>query len=229
MFSCGDPDGALGSDSRRTESVFPHEVINTIMLNFIAVALVSYFTQYHYRDPRDPIMETVAIGDGAHIPRMGTFIPGFPERIPLNVAFSPCTALLSVGLSISGARSGATKYAPPAVPRPLNTAASRSKSRSFWRWLFPARSRVWSESTKYSVIAIVTTMGFRQLWLYRNRRRAAWAAIIRLAIIVPCCSPVLQHGGIYVDGFSEHITKDIVRFCRASSFCLWLRRFSSGP
>ena len=28
-----------------------HEVINTIMLNFIAVALVSYFTQYHYKAP----------------------------------------------------------------------------------------------------------------------------------------------------------------------------------
>src|SRR4029079_927292 len=28
-----------------------HEVINTIMLNFIAVALVSYFTQYHYKVP----------------------------------------------------------------------------------------------------------------------------------------------------------------------------------
>ena len=28
-----------------------HEVINTIMLNFIAVALVSYFTQYHYKSP----------------------------------------------------------------------------------------------------------------------------------------------------------------------------------
>src|SRR5882757_9006793 len=35
-----------------------HEVINTIMMNFIAVALVSYFTQYHYRTPGDPIMET---------------------------------------------------------------------------------------------------------------------------------------------------------------------------
>ena len=28
-----------------------HEVINTIMLNFIAMALVSYFTQYHYGFP----------------------------------------------------------------------------------------------------------------------------------------------------------------------------------
>src|SRR5215210_6403471 len=28
-----------------------HEVINTIMLNFIAIALVGYFTQYHYKIP----------------------------------------------------------------------------------------------------------------------------------------------------------------------------------
>src|SRR6266478_6151489 len=34
-----------------------HEVINTIMLNFVAVALVSYFTQYHYKTPGDPILQ----------------------------------------------------------------------------------------------------------------------------------------------------------------------------
>ena len=38
-----------------------HEVINTIMMNFIAVALVSYFTQYHYRTPGDPILQTAPI------------------------------------------------------------------------------------------------------------------------------------------------------------------------
>src|SRR5215218_6418382 len=64
-----------------------HEVITTIMLNFIAVALASYFTQYHYKPPGDPILETVPIGEGAHIARLGRFIPGFPERIPLNLAF----------------------------------------------------------------------------------------------------------------------------------------------
>ena len=64
-----------------------HEVINTIMLNFVAVALVSYFTQYHYKMPGDPIMQTTMIGGGARIPRLGRFIPGFPERIPLNLAF----------------------------------------------------------------------------------------------------------------------------------------------
>ena len=57
------------------------------MMNFIAVALASYFTQYHYKPPGDPILETVPIGEGAHIARLGRFIPGFPERIPLNLAF----------------------------------------------------------------------------------------------------------------------------------------------
>src|SRR5205823_3643798 len=64
-----------------------HEVINTIMLNFIAVALVSYFTQYHYKVPGDAIMETAQISPHAHIGRLGKFIPGLSERIPLNLAF----------------------------------------------------------------------------------------------------------------------------------------------
>jgi ABC-type uncharacterized transport system permease subunit len=42
-----------------------HEVINTIMLNFIAIALVSYWTQYHYKIPGDPILQTAPIADGA--------------------------------------------------------------------------------------------------------------------------------------------------------------------
>src|SRR6185436_13722405 len=42
-----------------------HEVINTIMLNFIAVALVSYFTQYLYKIPGDAIMQTAEISGKA--------------------------------------------------------------------------------------------------------------------------------------------------------------------
>src|SRR5260370_38725230 len=64
-----------------------HEVINTIMLNFIAVALCSYFTQYHYKTPGDAIMETAPISGGAGLPTLGRFIPGLPARIPLNIAF----------------------------------------------------------------------------------------------------------------------------------------------
>src|SRR5260370_14759476 len=64
-----------------------HEVINTIMLNFIAVALCSYFTQYHYKVPGEAIMETAPISGGAGLPTLGRFIPGLPARIPLNIAF----------------------------------------------------------------------------------------------------------------------------------------------
>jgi simple sugar transport system permease protein len=72
-----------------------HEVINTIMLNFIAVALVSYFTQYFYKIPGDPIMQTAEIGPGAHITRISQFIPGMPDFVPLSVAF-PLALLMCV-------------------------------------------------------------------------------------------------------------------------------------
>lgn len=64
-----------------------HEVINTIMMNFIAIALASYFTQYHYKAPGDPMQETIPIGDNAHIQRIGHYVKALPERIPLTTAF----------------------------------------------------------------------------------------------------------------------------------------------
>src|SRR5688572_17451020 len=59
-----------------------HEVINTIMMNFIAVALASYFTQYHYRTPGDPIMQTAEISSNEFIQRMWELITCLPLRIP---------------------------------------------------------------------------------------------------------------------------------------------------
>src|SRR5688500_5353566 len=64
-----------------------HEVINTIMLNFIGIALVGYFTQYFYKVPGDPIQRTAEIGEAAHIPRLNEFLPYIPHDVPLNVAF----------------------------------------------------------------------------------------------------------------------------------------------
>lgn len=64
-----------------------HEVINTIMLNFIGIALVGYFTQYFYKLPGDPIQRTAEIGEAAHIPRLNEFLPAIPYDVPLNVAF----------------------------------------------------------------------------------------------------------------------------------------------
>src|SRR5499426_1106735 len=64
-----------------------HEVINTIMLNFIAIGIASALTQTYFKERGDPIVQTQTIGASAQIPRLGQFIPGLPARIPLNVAF----------------------------------------------------------------------------------------------------------------------------------------------
>jgi simple sugar transport system permease protein len=75
-----------------------HEVITTIMMNFIALSLVSYLTQYHYRKQGDPILETYPIAEvqndaviGPHIPRMHALLAplhiNFPRHVPLNLAF----------------------------------------------------------------------------------------------------------------------------------------------
>lgn len=63
-----------------------HEVINTIMLNFVAIFLVSYLTQYHYKNP-GPILETPPIGEAAQIPRLNEFLPFLSHDVPLNIAF----------------------------------------------------------------------------------------------------------------------------------------------
>jgi ABC-type uncharacterized transport system permease subunit len=63
-----------------------HEVINTIMLNFIGIASVSYFVQYFYKNP-GPIMETAPMGPAASIPQLNQYLPFIPKDVPLNVAF----------------------------------------------------------------------------------------------------------------------------------------------
>ncbi|HXG93788.1 MAG TPA: ABC transporter permease [Blastocatellia bacterium] len=75
-----------------------HEVITTIMMNFIAVGIVSYLTKYHYNEPGDPILESKAIAQvkdgvvtGPHIPRLHDVLAplgiDFPSVLPTNVAF----------------------------------------------------------------------------------------------------------------------------------------------
>jgi len=57
-----------------------HEVINTIMLNFVAIGIVSYLTQYWYKIPGDPILQTAPIGKAAYIPQLHEFLPFIPEK-----------------------------------------------------------------------------------------------------------------------------------------------------
>jgi simple sugar transport system permease protein len=208
-----------------------HEVINTIMLNFIAVALVSYFTQYHYKVPGDPILQTAEIGPSAYIPHLGRFIPGLPERIPLNIAFLLallCCLLVYVFLwrtkwgyeiRATGSNPFAAEYGGISIRKQIILAMSVSGALAGMvaiNEVLGNRHRYYDGfSDNYGFTGIAVAL------LGRNHPVGVILAALLFA--------ALQHGGIYVDGFSEHVTKDIVQvlqgviilFVAAEGFFKW--------
>jgi len=209
-----------------------HEVINTIMLNFIAVALVSYFTQYHFKERGDPILQTAPIGENAYIPPLGKFIPGFPERIPLNVAFLLallCCFLVYLFLwrtkwgyeiRATGSNPFAAEYGGISIGRQIILAMAVSGALAGMvgiNEVLGNRHRYYDGfSDNYGFTGIAVAL------LGRNHPVGVILAALLFA--------ALQHGGIYVDGFSEHVTKDIVQvlqgiiilFVAAEAFFKWL-------
>jgi general nucleoside transport system permease protein len=189
-----------------------HEVINTIMLNFIAVALVSYFTQYHYKAPGDPIMQTVPIGSGAHIARLGKFIPGLPERIPLNLAFIfaiIACALVYVllwktkwGYEIraTGANPSAAEYGGISIRKQIILAMAISGGLAGMvgiNEVLGYRYRYYDGfSANYGFVGIAVAL------LGRNHPVGVFLAAILFAILL--------RGGIFVDAFTMKVSKDIV-------------------
>jgi general nucleoside transport system permease protein len=190
-----------------------HEVINTIMLNFIAVALVGYFTQYHYRTPGDPIMETAPIGANAHIARLGRFIPGFPERIPLNLAFLlalAASALVYVflwhtrwgyELRAFGKNPSAAEYGGISIRRQLVVAMSISGALA-------------------GCVGINEVLGYRHLYYdgFSDNYGFTGIAVALLGrnhplgvILAALLFAILSRGGIPVDAFTPHVSKDIVQ------------------
>ena len=62
-----------------------HEVINTIMMNFIAFALMNYLVTSVYQEPGQMIPQTPQIHETARIPRLAPFVPVLPESNPLSL------------------------------------------------------------------------------------------------------------------------------------------------
>lgn len=189
-----------------------HEVINTIMLNFIAVALVSYFTQYHYKKPGDPILESVPIGPGAHIMRLGKIIPGLPERIPLNFAF--ILAILACvfvyvllwktkwGYEIraTGANPSAAEYGGISIRKQIILAMAISGGLAGMvgiNEVLGYRYRYYDGfSANYGFVGIAVAL------LGRNHPLGVFLAAILFGILL--------RGGIFVDAYTIHVSKDIV-------------------
>ncbi|HBL29879.1 MAG TPA: ABC transporter permease [Acidobacteria bacterium] len=189
-----------------------HEVITTIMMNFIAVALASYFTQYHYKPPGDPILQTVPIGENAHVARIGALVPGIPERIPLNLAFPlALAACLLVYLFLwrtrwgyqiraTGANPAAALYGGIATGKQIVLAMSLSGALA-------------------GLVAVNEVLGYR--YRYYDSFSAGYGftgiAVALLGrnhpvgvILASLLFGALLRGGLFVDIFTEHVSKDLV-------------------
>src|SRR5260370_38102478 len=189
-----------------------HEVINTNMLKFIAILLVGYFTQYHYKIPGDPILQTAPIGYGAHIARLGKFIPGLPERIPLNLAF--ILALVACGLvylflwrtkwgyeiRATGSNPTAAEYGGISIRKQIIIAMTISGALAGMvgiNEVLGYRYRYYDGfSANYGFRGIAVAL------LGRNHPVGVFLAAILFAILL--------RGGIFVDAYTIHVSKDIV-------------------
>jgi simple sugar transport system permease protein len=195
-----------------------HEVINTIMMNFVAIALVSYFTQYHYRVPGDPILQSAPISANAHIPRLGEMVPGLPVRIPLNVAFllalAACGAVYvflwrtkwGYEIRATGTNPSAAEYGGISVRRQIVLAMAISGALAGMvgiNEVLGYRHRYYDGfSDNYGFTGIAVAL------LGRNHPVGVIFAALLFA--------VLTRGGIPVDAFTRNVTKDIVQILQAT-------------
>jgi ABC-type uncharacterized transport system permease subunit len=195
-----------------------HEVINTIMMNFIAVALLSYFTQYHYRIPGDPLMETAPIGVNAHIPRLGRFIPGFPERIPVNVAF----LLALVACALVYVFLWHTKWGYELRATGSNPSAAEYGGINIRKQIVVAMA---ISGGLAGCVGINEVLGYRHLYYdgFSDNYGFTGIAVALLGrnhpVGVLCAAflfAILSRGGIPVDAFTQHVTKDIVQILQAT-------------
>ena len=189
-----------------------HEVINTIMLNFIAVALLSYFTQYHYKIPGDPIMQTAPISPSANLSTLGKFIPGLPQRIPLNLAFIlAIVACILVYIFLwktkwgyemraTGANPSAAEYGGVSIRKQIILAMAISGGLAGMvgiNEVLGYRHRYYDGfSANYGFVGIAVAL------LGRNHPVGVFLAAILFAILL--------RGGIFVDAYTINVSKDIV-------------------
>jgi simple sugar transport system permease protein len=188
-----------------------HEVINTIMLNFIAIALVSYLTQYHYKVPGDPILQTASIESAAYIPQLNQFLPFIPEDVPLNVAF--LIAILMCVLVYIFLWKTKWGYELRAVGE--NPAAAEYGGISTGKQIILAMT---ISGALAGMVAICEVLGFRHN--YYDGFSAEWGFLgIAVALlgrnhpfgvlVAAIFFGVLQRGEIFVDAFTRYVSKDL--------------------
>jgi simple sugar transport system permease protein len=163
-------------------------------------------------------MQTETIGAGAHIARLGKFIPGLPERIPVNLAFVLallCCVLVYLflwrtkwgyELRSTGSNASAAEYGGISVKKQIVIAMTISGMLAGMvgiNEVLGYRHRYYDGfSDNYGFTGIAVAL------LGRNHPVGVLLSAFLFAI--------LQRGGIPVDAFTEHVTKDIVQILQAT-------------
>jgi simple sugar transport system permease protein len=198
-----------------------HEVINTIMMNFIAVGLISYLTQNFYKAQGDPIMQTVPIADQARIARFSTLLNplgvNFPQRIPLNISF--LLALLVAflvwvflwrtkwGYEIRavGSNPAAAEYGGVSVRKQIVLAMALSGALA-------------------GMVGVNEVLGYRYRYYHDFSPGYGFAGIaVALlgrshpagVVLAALLFGALNRGGLFVDIFTDEVSKDLVYVLQA--------------
>ncbi len=198
-----------------------HEVINTIMMNFIALGLLSYLVQYHFKEPSDAIMETHEIVPTARFARFYTLLAPlgihFPYRIPLNAAFllAILTCFLvwvflwktkwGYELRAAGANPEAAEYAGISVKKQIILAMAMAGAIAGLvgvNEVLGYRYRYYHDfGAGYGFTGIAVAL------LGRNHPFGVLLAAILFG--------ALTRGGLFVDIFTENVSKDLVQVLQA--------------
>ena len=194
-----------------------HEVINTIMMNFIAAGLASALTQSYFKERGDPILETLPIAGQAHIPRMGQLIPGLPVRLPLNSAFIIALIVCALvyvflwrtkwGYEIraTGANPSAAEYGGISVKSQIVLAMAVSGGLA-------------------GLVAVNEVLGYRYRYYQSFSANYGFTGIaVALlgrnhpvgVLLAALFFGALTRGGLFVDIFTERVSKDLVLVLQA--------------
>lgn len=205
------------------------EVINTIMLNFIGIALVSYFTQYHYKNP-GPILETAPIGKAAYIPQLHEYFSFIPKDVPLNFAFVIAVLMCVLvyiflwktkwgyELRAVGQNASAAEYGGISPKKQIITAMTISGALA---GMVAINEVLGSRHLYYDGFsADLGFLGIAVALLGRNHPLGVFIAAIFFGI--------LMRGEIFVDAFTRYVSKDIGLILQAITilFVACLQKYS---
>jgi simple sugar transport system permease protein len=194
-----------------------HEVINTIMMNFIAAGLASALTQSYFKERGDPILETLPIAAHAHIPRMGRLVPGLPVRLPLNSAFIIALIVCAlVYVFLWRTKWGYEIRATGANPRAAEYGGISTKTQIVIAMAVSGGLA--------GLVAVNEVLGYRYRYYQSFSANYGFTGIaVALlgrnhpvgVLLAALFFGALTRGGLFVDIFTERVSKDLVLVLQA--------------